>query len=171
MNKKITSFLLAAVFIFFTGHAQAFEPVTSEAMMVYYQIPFGAHTRKQNTNTFGFRLDTIESSLENGTVFMSFNGKEAIMDLQFTKDGINAWEFGGVNTLVERTVYNATDGSDETVTGIDWGLVFIGIAGAVALADGIKSKDKECEVSGDYVGIPSMATKYHRNGLLSSCDR
>lgn len=160
MKNRILTTLLTCLLGLNVTALQAQEAVTEQAMMLYYSMPFGGNSRKQETPVFGFRMDNLENS-DSGITFASFTGKNALMDVRYTNEGIQAWEFSGVNTLVQTTVYNADAGTTTTTTSIDWGLVAIGAIGVAALAGALDDDDKKC------VPMPTFRMVY--GVALDSC--
>jgi len=134
--KHLTTTLTAIIFAGLSSlPAMADSAVREQAMMLYYSIPFDGNSRKEETHTFGFRVDKLEAESQADITFSSLAFQKPMMDMRFSHDGIQAWEFNGVNTLVQSNVYNAASGATETISAIDWGLVAIGVISVAALAN------------------------------------
>jgi len=147
--KHLTTALVAVVFAGLSSlPAMADSAVREQAMMLYYSIPFDGNSRKQETHTFGFRVDKIEAESPTDITFSNLAFQKPMMDMRFSHDGMQAWEFNGVNTLVQSNVYNAASGATETVSAVDWGLVAIGVIGVAALLNN-DGGSNDCRVAFD----------------------
>ena len=148
--KHLTATLAALVFAGLSSlPAMADSAIREQAFMLYYSIPFDGNSRKEETHTFGFRVDKLDAESQSDVTFSSLAFQKPLMDMRFSHDGIQAWEFNGVNTLVQSTVYNAAAGGTETVSAIDWGLVAIGVIGVAALLENDDDSDS-CRVGFDF---------------------
>jgi len=144
--KNLTTSLVAIIFAGLSSlPALADSAVREQAMMLYYSIPFDGNSRKEETHTFGFRVDKVEAESEADVTFSSLAFQKPMMDMRFSHDGIQAWEFNGVNTLVQSNIYNAASGTTETVSAVDWGLVAIGVISVAALLNN-DGGGSNCEV-------------------------
>lgn len=138
MQKLLYALLAAGTLVAPT--AQAIEPASEPAMMLYYSVPFGGARRHEAPPVFGFRMQM--TSTQSDQLFELGNSAErnAMMDVRYTNQGMQGFYVNGINTLVEKNVINAATGEAETATGIDWGLVAIGVIGVVAL-----TQNKDCK--------------------------
>jgi len=147
--KYLTTTLTAIIFAGLSSlPAMADSAVREQAFMLYYSIPFDGSSRKEETHTFGFRVDKLEAESQADITFSSLAFQKPMMDMRFSHDGIQAWEFNGVNTLVQSNVYNAASGATETISAIDWGLVAIGVISVAALANN-DGGSNDCKVAFD----------------------
>ena len=99
----------------FSIHSAAFEPELQQQGMFYFNVSFDAGHDTKTTHHFGFRFD--HGLVKPGETMMlsALAKRPAALDIQYTRQGIQAFNIHGFNYLEEVLVARgAESGAEET---------------------------------------------------------
>ncbi len=106
------------------AHAEA-PGHASMQMGLYLSKSFG-HTRAAPVS-LGFKLDR-SSTYSDFNQQLRLNAQPSILDIRFNKNGLNAFSAAGVNVLKPSYMLGAEE--EGFLSGVNWGLVGLGLFGA-----------------------------------------
>ena len=106
--KRITAFLISAVFTGFCLPAWAGDLINEPHAMVYYQIPFSG-SKQDSGHQFGLRLDRTVHDSRASIEFARLLQQPAMMDFRVGRDGVETFKVAGTDLLARWRAYQAAE--------------------------------------------------------------
>ncbi|MEQ8288206.1 MAG: hypothetical protein RIB78_00635 [Gammaproteobacteria bacterium] len=114
--------MLKPVSLFFSllvlsTHSLAIEPELQQQGMFYFNVSFDAGTNTKTKHHFGFRIDQGMVKPGESMMLSALVKRPAALDIQYTRQGIQAFNVHGINYLDEVLVARGAEaGSEDTST-------------------------------------------------------
>lgn len=103
----------------FSTHSVAFEPELQQQGMFYFNVSFDAGNNTKTKHHFGFRID--QGMVKPGETMMlsALVKRPAALDIQYTKQGIQAFNVHGINYLEEVLVARGAEAGTEDTSAME----------------------------------------------------